>query len=120
MKRTGVETGTGNTKTIRTGKNRAVKRLMTLVGMTLLLSLCWGQMVFATSYVENFATGIFFDNLKWIANIAIVAVCFLNGIKRNYTSVLITLVIGGIVLFFIANPTKLQDIGNTIGGTIFK
>lgn len=118
MKRTGMETG--NTKTMKTENGRTGKRLFTMVVMALLLSLCWGQMVFATNYAENFATGIFFDNLKWIAIIAIVAVCFFNGIKRNYTSVLITLVIGGIVLFFIANPTKLQDIGNTIGGIIFR
>ncbi len=88
--------------------------------MVCLLSLCWGNMVFATDYVHNFATGVAFENLKWVAILGTLGLMALNAIKRNYTGVLITLVVGGIVIFFTANPTKIEDIGNTIGGVIFK
>ena len=93
---------------------------MTGVQTCALPILCWGNMVFASNYAENFATSMFLENLKWIVILGIIVGCFLGVIKRNYTGILITLIGGGIILFFVSNPTKIVDIGTTIGGAVFK
>ena len=46
-----------------TDRKKIGRKLSTLFGMVLLTSLCWGNVVFATNYVEKFASGIFFENL---------------------------------------------------------
>ncbi|WWR14731.1 TcpD family membrane protein [Lachnospiraceae bacterium JLR.KK008] len=102
-----------------TDRKKIGRKLSTLFGMVLLTSLCWGNVVFATNYVEKFASGIFFENLLWAAIIAVIVVVFISGIKRNYVGVLVALIVGGIVIFFISNPSKIQEIGNVIGGAIF-
>ena len=98
----------------------AGKRLMTMICIAFMMAVCWGNMVFASNNAENFATGMVLENLKWVVIVGILVSCGLCVFKRNYTGILITVVVGGISLFFIMNPTKIVDIGTTIGGVVFK
>lgn len=102
-----------------TGKRNIRRKLPALFSMVLLTSMCWGNVAFATNYVEKFSKGILFGNLLWIAVGAVIVSIFVCGIKRNYVGALVTLIVGGIVIYFISNPEKIQEIGNVIGGTIF-
>lgn len=103
----------------RNDKSKNRGKLTALLCTVLLTSLCWGNIVFAMDYVQNLANGAIFPNLKWVVIIAVIWLILSNGIKRNYVAALVTLVVGGVVLFFVSNPTKLEEIGNLIGGTIF-
>ncbi len=105
---------------MKQGRFAAGKRLVTMICTVFMIAVCWGNMVFASNYAENFATSMFLENLKWIVILGIIVGCFLGVIKRNYTGILITLIGGGIILFFVSNPTKIVDIGTTIGGAVFK
>lgn len=102
-----------------TGRRSVRRKLPALFCMVLLTSMCWGNVAFATNYVEKFANGIFFDNLLWVAIIAVIVVLFISGLKRNYVGVLVALIVGGIVIYFISSPEKIKEIGNVIGGAIF-
>lgn len=103
----------------KTKRAAAGKRLIMLICSVMLMTLCWGNMAFATNYAENFVTGTFLSNLIWVAIAVIISICLMSIVKRNYTGLVITLIVGTIILYFIVNPMKLQDIGSTMGGSIF-
>lgn len=101
------------------GKVDVRKKLSALFATVLLTSMCWANVAFASSYAENAYNNFFKDNLLWIAVLVIIGVIILSVVKKNYVGMVGTLIIGGVILFFINSPEKLKDIGNVIGNSIF-
>ncbi|SFS08043.1 TcpD family membrane protein [Anaeromicropila populeti] len=67
----------------------------------------------ATNYGKNageWAT----EQLFWVGIIAVVIVLVGCLLKRSYVGSIITVVAGGIILYFIRNPEKISDIGESL------
>ena len=103
---------------MRISENKKVRRVVGL-WVTLQLMLSMTMVAYASNYAENAAKwGL--DQLFWIV-LAVTAFALVGAIVRKSTStMIISLVVGGVVAYFCKNPEKISSIGETIGGAIFK
>lgn len=101
------------------GKAGMIKgRIFTMLYTAFLMAMCWGNVAFA-SYGENIYNGFLKENLLWIAIAAVVIVVLGCAAKRNYTGIIITIIVGAIVIFLIMTPEKLKELATFIGNIAF-
>lgn len=74
-------------------------------------------LVSAANYGQN-ASSWFLEQMFWIVLVAVVLVVATLAAKRNFVGALTTAVVGSVVVYFVKNPTKLADIGNSIMNAI--
>lgn len=102
------------TKDLRTGRN--LRQRILQIAMCVLATIPAVSSVAlatATNPGQNIANyGL--DLIWWIALLGIAYVVIQLFMKRNYTVLLITIIIGGIVLYIIRNPQQLEVFGETI------
>lgn len=67
-----------------------------------------------TNYGENAGKWVL-DQLFWVAIVFVVIALIGCLSKRAYAGGVITVVVGGLVCYFIKNPTKISAIGNSLG-----
>lgn len=71
----------------------------------------------AANYGKNIATwGL--EQIFWIVLFVGLAVAAFAFIKKNWVGALVTMAAVAVVCFFINNPTKLSDLGTTLGNII--
>jgi len=58
------------------------------------------------------------QQLFWIAVVALVIALVGAALKRNFVGAGITILFGGVLLFFIANPERIADLGDNIANMI--
>lgn len=93
-------------------------KFLTCMSLVILLLLTNVQMAYAnTNYAENAATW-FKEQAFWLGVIAIIIALVLAIWKRSWTSVIIIVLGGGVVLYFINNPEKIKSIGESIAKVI--
>ena len=93
-------------------------RISAMLCTAFLMAMCWGNVAFA-SYGENIYNGFLKENLLWIAIAAVVIVVLGCAAKRNYTGIIITIIVGAIVIFLIMTPEKLKELATFIGNIAF-
>lgn len=93
-------------------------RISAMLCTAFLMAICWGNVAFA-SYGENFYNGFLKENLMWVAIAAIVIVVLNCAAKRNYTGIIVTIIVGAISIFLIVTPEKLKEFGTFLGNLIF-
>lgn len=85
--------------------------------------LCWIMCPCAayatTDYAKNASTWLA-DQLFWIGVGGLCIALAVLAIKRNFVGAVITVLGGGIILYFIKNPEKISSIGETVAKVIFK
>lgn len=69
--------------------------------------------IVSANYGQNAANWML-DQVFWIALVAIIITVAALAAKRNNVAAISVLIVGAVVLYFIKNPTKLSDIGNSI------
>ena len=99
-------------------KNWKRQRVFLMASAMMTLLFTNGIMVSA-NYGQNAANWML-DQVFWVILVAVVIVTAMAAVKRNFTGALITVIVGAVVLYFVKNPTKLSDIGDTIMTTILK
>lgn len=99
----------------RCGWERLGARLMKPVFALLpfLTLLYTNGFIVSANYGQNAANWML-DQVFWIALVAIIITVAALAAKRNNVAAISVLIVGAVVLYFIKNPTKLSDIGNSI------
>lgn len=67
----------------------------------------------AENFGENAADWLT-NQLVWVALLALIVVLALTLAKRNFIGAIISVIGGSIVIYFIANPTIIKTLGETI------
>ncbi|MCL2034676.1 MAG: TcpD family membrane protein [Oscillospiraceae bacterium] len=90
------------------------------IGMILIAAILLTNVVFAaTNYGENAGTWLI-QNIVWIAGIAVAIIAIKLFFSGNIIKMLIVLAVGGIVIFIVMDPMRLQTIGETIWNEMTK
>lgn len=91
-----------------------------VIGLALIFIMIFAIPAFAdgTNYGENFGRW-FLDQIFWVGAIALAVVLIKLFIARDYTKMVISLIVGGVVLFIIKYPDKIQSVGQSIYNIIF-
>lgn len=76
------------------------------------------QVAYAVDYGKK-ASDVATDQLFYVALILIAVALIGTLIKRNYIGALSVIIGGGIVVYFIKNPEKIANIGESIAKLIF-
>lgn len=99
-------------------KNKLKKFCLTIASTTMLFNNAMVAYA-STDYAKNAGTWLS-DQLFWVGLIALMIALAYLLIKRNYPSAVITVLAGGVILYFIKNPEKIGTIGETIANLVFK
>ena len=100
-------------------KRKKIKILSSLSLVSILL-LTNVQVAYAsTNYAENLATWVK-DQVFWLGIIALIIILALSIWKRSWTAAIITVIGGGVVLYFISNPEQIKSIGESIAKVVIK
>lgn len=91
-------------------KKRIADILMYLCIQFSFLFTCCSVCFASENYAQNGAEWLL-KQLFWVALCAVLYVMLKLFIARNFVAGLVTLVVGGIVLFFIKNPETIETIG---------
>lgn len=100
-----------------TTKSRGYRGLLAAWSFLTLLFGCGCPVLASANYGQSTANW-FLEQVFWIALVIVILAVLALAAKRNFTAALTTAVVGAIVVFFIKNPTKLEDIGNAIMNAI--
>lgn len=108
MKKTNYEKPTQQTT-----KKRIVNVLKYLcIQFTFILSYC--SVCFASEdYAKNGADWLL-DQLFWVALVVVIIVMLKLFTARNFVAGVVTLLVGGVVCYFIKNPESIETIGNVV------
>lgn len=99
---------------------RNLKKFLSLLAITMTLVMTNVQVVYAAAnYGENAGTWVK-NQLFWLALIALVIVLVGCLVKRAWVAAIITILGGGVVLYFINDPEQMKTIGENIAKIIFK
>lgn len=93
------------------------KRMLMMMSMTLLL--CGQGIVVSANYAQNASTWVF-DQLFWVALIVFIGVIVMFAAKKNVAGAITSFIVGAIVVYLIKNPTKLEEVGNSIMNTVMQ
>lgn len=100
-------------------KERIYKSICVLI-MTVVIFMGNVQYAFAsTDYGQNIETWIV-SQVKWLALAALVIVILVLLSKKAWMALIGVIIGGGLAVYFIANPTKIQDIGEKLAGVFLK
>ena len=97
-------------------KSKKIK-IMTFLMMLMCAFMARSTSIYAADIGEK-AGNYVLDQVFWIILVALVIIIGLAVVKRNISGVIVTIVIGGIALYLIKNPTALETLGTTIAKTI--
>lgn len=75
--------------------------------------MAYGILASAENFGENTASWLT-NQLVWVALVIIIAVLAGTLLKRNFVGAIVSAIAGSIVVFFIANPTVIKMLGDTI------
>lgn len=90
-----------------------------IIGLVLVFVMVFAIPVFAApNYGENFGRWLL-DQIFWVGAVALAIVLIKQFIQKDYTKMVISLVVGGVVLFIIKYPDKIQAVGQSIYNVIF-
>lgn len=101
-------------------ENKGKKKMMRIrkvAGSLLAFIMCFmcnGFYSQAVNLGEN-AGNWFLDQIFWIAIVIIIIAIVGAAMKRNYVGLIISIIVGAVVLFFIKNPTILATLGEKLG-----
>lgn len=99
-------------------KNWKRQRAFLMLSSMLTLFFTNGIMVSA-NYGQNAANWAL-DQAFWVILAVVIVVAAAAAMKKNNIGAIVTLVVGAIVLFFVKNPTKISEIGDSIMGKILQ
>ena len=71
-------------------------------------------LVAAANWGQSGATWLL-GQLKWLAFAFVGISRAVSILKKNTVGVVVTLLLGALVIYFIGNPSKLEAIGNSLG-----
>ena len=111
MKRTNYEKPTQKKTTQQFVKKRIVNVLKYLcIQFTFIFTYC--SVCFASEeYAKNGASW-FLDQLFWVALVVVIVVMLKLFAARNFVAGVVTVLVGGVVCYFIKNPESIETIGN--------
>lgn len=91
-----------------------------IIGLVLVFVMVFAIPAFAagTNYGENFGRWLL-DQIFWVGAVALAIVLIKLFILKDYTKMVVSLIVGGVVLFIIKYPDKIQTVGQTVYNIIF-
>lgn len=114
---TGTDTGSNIAAGTAVGRNTARRHRAVLACWSFLTLLYSNAVLASASYGQN-ASSWFLEQMFWIVLVAVVIVVATLAAKRNFVGALTTALVGSVVVYFVKNPTKLEEIGNSIMNAI--
>lgn len=69
------------------------------------------------SYGQNASKWVL-DQLFWVLLVGVIIAVAAMAVKRNFVGALTTSLVGAVVVYFVKNPTKLEEIGTSIMKTV--
>lgn len=93
-------------------KIKEKKEQIKIAMITLLMTINFAIPVFAAPAVGESAANWFLDQVFWIIIIFVVLMALKAYQSANTIKMIVVLVVGGILLFLVKNPTMLETFGN--------
>lgn len=100
-----------------TVKKRIANILMYLCIQFSFLFTCCSVCFASENYAQSGADWLL-KQLFWVALVVVIYVMLKLFIARNFVGGLVTLLVGGVVLFFINNPESIATIGDVIASAV--
>jgi len=91
-----------------------VKKIISYLSVAVLLLMTNFNVAYAnTNFGQNIGKwGL--DQLFWIALLGVIAILITAIVKKNIVGAITTLILGGILLYFIKTPTAIETIGKNL------
>lgn len=99
-------------------REKKVQSHKTLLAVWSFVTLLYSNGILAcASYGQNASKWVL-DQLFWVLLVGVIIAVAAMAVKRNFVGALTTSLVGAVVVYFVKNPTKLEEIGTSIMKTV--